>query len=153
MGWNVGEIKAQHSKWLALYDTSLRNSMLDIGQRAVVLARSNPKLKRRTGAYSAGWHRGYRKRTNDITVMLIGRVPHELYHEVGTGIYGPRKARIYPRHAKFLSWIDPDSGVRKFARSVRGVKPTWHGRKSTVNAWTFGRTKLRSEADRLARKF
>lgn len=153
MGWNVAEIKAQHKKWLTLYDASMQRTMLDIGQSAVALARDNPKLKRRTGAYRDGWHRLYRKRPNQIDVALVGRVPHELYHEIGTGIYGPKKRRIYPKRARFLSWVNPDTGKRVFARSVRGVKPTWHGRKSTFNAWMSGRTKLLRESERLAGMF
>lgn len=153
MPWNVAEIKAQHRKWQALYDASMQRTMLDIGQSAVALARDNPALKRRTGAYAKGWHRMYRKRLDQIDVALVGRVPHEMYHEIGTGIYGPKKRRIYPRKAQFLSWVNPDTGKRVFARSVRGVKPTWHGQKSTFNAWVSGRTKLLRESERLAGKF
>lgn len=151
--WNVAQLKQQHSKWLSLFDASNQRTMLDIGATAVHFAQQNPKLKIRTGAYRAGWSRKFQKTTNKITIALVGRAAPNLYHEVGTGIYGPKKQRIFPRHAKFLRWVDPDTGQVKFARSVRGVRPTWHGRKSTFNAWTSGRTKLLRESQRLAAKF
>lgn len=49
--------------------------------------------------------------------------PYAGYHEYGTGIYGPRKTPIKPKTAKLLSWIDPDTGQRIFAKQVRGVPP------------------------------
>lgn len=41
------------------------------------------------------------------------------YLEEGTGLYGPRRARIYPRQARVLRWAD-DSGVH-YAPSIRGM--------------------------------
>lgn len=45
------------------------------------------------------------------------------FQEYGTGIYGPKKRRIYPKNGTVLTWIDPDTGERIFARSVKGVPP------------------------------
>ena len=46
---------------------------------------------------------------------------HALYQHEGTGIYGPKGKPIRPKRAKLLSWIDPDTGDRVFAKEVRGT--------------------------------
>lgn len=46
---------------------------------------------------------------------------YALYQHEGTGIYGPKRRPIKPKRAQFLSWIDPDTGDRIFAKEVRGV--------------------------------
>ena len=49
--------------------------------------------------------------------------------EEGTGIYGPRGARIVPKNAKVLAWRSrkPVSGTKTggwiFAKSIKGMKP------------------------------
>jgi len=43
--------------------------------------------------------------------------------EIGTGIYGPKKKPIVPKRAKMLAWKGP-GGVWRFARSVKGRRPT-----------------------------
>jgi hypothetical protein len=48
---------------------------------------------------------------------------HALPVHEGTGIYGPRRRPIVPRRARVLSWWDRRSGGRRFARSVRGMRP------------------------------
>lgn len=48
-------------------------------------------------------------------------VPYAPYVEEGTGLWGPRHAKyeIRPKHPDgWLSWIDPDSGQRVFAKKV-----------------------------------
>lgn len=45
------------------------------------------------------------------------------FQEYGTGIYGPKKTPIRPKNGKLLTWIDPDTGKRVWAREVRGVPP------------------------------
>lgn len=59
------------------------------------------------------------------------------WQDQGTGIYGPKKKRIRPKHAKFLHWHDNPRvrGVHdphttdklkesaRFAKSVKGVRP------------------------------
>lgn len=73
-----------------------------------------------------------RTRTNFEVKVSGGNVLLEFYNdageyagfqEYGTGIYGPKKKRITPKHGKVLTWIDEDTGKRVFARSVRGVPP------------------------------
>ena len=54
------------------------------------------------------------------------------YLEYGTGLFatfGP-KTRIIPTKAKALSWIDPRTGKRVFAKSVKGITPRFFFTKS-----------------------
>lgn len=49
------------------------------------------------------------------------------YIEYGVGIFneGPgSKEEIVPRRAKVLSWIDPQTGKRRYAKRVKGYKGT-----------------------------
>lgn len=45
---------------------------------------------------------------------------HTLFVDQGTGVYGKYGARIKPRTAKVLAWMQ--DGQQKFARSVKGQK-------------------------------
>lgn len=47
--------------------------------------------------------------------------PHAVYQHEGTGIYGPKRTPIRPKTAALLSWIDPDTNKRVFAKEVRGT--------------------------------
>ena len=56
---------------------------------------------------------------------VTARAPYAMFVHDGTGIYGPRGQRIFPKRAKFL--VFPSEGARGqwfggfvFARSVRG---------------------------------
>lgn len=56
--------------------------------------------------------------------------PYAGYQEYGTGIYGPKGTPIRPKQTTWkngrpamLTWVDPDTGQRIFAREVRGVPP------------------------------
>lgn len=73
-----------------------------------------------------------RTRTNFEVKARGGSVLLEFYNdageyagfqEYGTGIYGPEKRPITPKRGKVLTWVDPDTGQRIFARAVRGVPP------------------------------
>lgn len=57
-------------------------------------------------------------------------VKYAIYQEEGTGIYGPRRAYIYPRKAKFLAWKSK-TGEMVFARKVKGVMAKWFMRKGS----------------------
>jgi hypothetical protein len=48
-------------------------------------------------------------------------VPYAGMVHNGTGIYGPRRHRIYPKRAKVLRWKAVD-GKTIFARSVKGMR-------------------------------
>jgi HK97 gp10 family phage protein len=58
---------------------------------------------------------------------IVGRVeataPHARFVHEGTGLYGPKKQLIFPKRARVLSWVDPASNQRVFARYVRGMRP------------------------------
>lgn len=43
------------------------------------------------------------------------------YLEIGTGLHGPQKHRVVPKNKKCLSWIDPETGERIFAKSTQGM--------------------------------
>lgn len=53
----------------------------------------------------------------------VGQPPYGLFQEVGTGLYGPLRRWITPRRARMLSWVDSNTGLRRFARRVRGTAP------------------------------
>jgi len=55
-----------------------------------------------------------------MTTAVESNAPHAAYVEFGTGIYGPKQARIYPKRARFLSWVGKD-GKRVFVRSIAGM--------------------------------
>lgn len=46
---------------------------------------------------------------------------YALFQHEGTGIYGPKKKPIRPKHGQFLVWEDPDTGELIFATEVRGT--------------------------------
>lgn|SRR5512147_168462 len=85
-----------------------------------------------------GWkHRSWRSGGAAVG-SLYNMVPHALYQEEGTGLWGPKRAKypIVPRRKRMLSWVGKD-GVRRFARKVMhpGVKPRYIG-----YAAIYGRT-------------
>lgn len=49
---------------------------------------------------------------------------HARFQDEGTGIYGPRGARIFPTTAKVLRFYSPAAGKVIFARSVAGAPGT-----------------------------
>lgn len=75
-------------------------------------------------------------RVTDTSAQVIAggsrSVGYARYVEQGTGLYGPKHARITPKHAKLLSWVGGGSRLtgrgkgsrRVFARSVAGRKAT-----------------------------
>jgi hypothetical protein len=52
------------------------------------------------------------------TVVRYARWVHD-----GTGVYGPRRSRIRPRHGRFLVFTPKGSPRRVFVRSVKGMRP------------------------------
>jgi hypothetical protein len=104
-----------------------------LGQIVVGEAKINTRPFRKTG------NLGRSIRVDSVTrssVTVIaggsGGVGYARFVEQGTGIYGPKKRKIVPKHAKMLSWVSGGSrltgkgpgSTRKFARSVRGRKAT-----------------------------
>lgn len=59
--------------------------------------------------------------TRSMTTAVESNAPHAAYVEFGTGIYGPKQARIYPKRARFLAWTGKD-GKEYVRRSIAGMK-------------------------------
>lgn len=59
-----------------------------------------------------------------IPIGRIGtNVKYAYWVHQGTGIYGPRGARIYPKNGKFLRFKPRGGKGYVFARSVKGIRP------------------------------
>jgi len=61
-------------------------------------------------------------RQQSVTARIGSRVKYHPWQEIGTGIYGPRGRRIYPRTKKYLKFRPKGGQGFVFARSVRGVR-------------------------------
>lgn len=84
-------------------------------------AQRNAKWTDRTGVTRAMIHGGAEKNQNGATVYLAHGSKIGVYHEKGTGVYGPRGRPIRPVKAKVLAFkID---GKMVFAKEVKGMKP------------------------------
>jgi len=55
-------------------------------------------------------------------VEIVAATNYARWVHDGTGIYGPRHQRIYPRTAKFLRFRPKGSRVFVYARSVAGMR-------------------------------
>lgn len=74
----------------------------------------------RTGATRAAIDGGVETNSVDaFTIYLAHNSEVGMYHELGTGIYGPKKSPIVPMTAKVLRFkVD---GKTIFAKSVKGI--------------------------------
>ena len=82
-------------------------------------------MYRRTGTLGRRIEVGPVQRSESSMAIEVGtNVPYARYVEEGTGLYGPKGAMIYPKHASVLSWVIA-AGTRMYARSVRGMAG-WH---------------------------
>jgi hypothetical protein len=98
-----------------------------LGRRSEAQAKASTPSK--TYQMRGGWkHRSWRN-GGVVNGELYNMVPHALYQEEGTGLWGPKRAKypIVPRRKKCLSWSA--GGTRFFARKVMhpGVKPRFIG--------------------------
>lgn len=65
-----------------------------------------------------------RKMRNDVPIVIVGtNVNYAMYVHEGTGIYGPKGARITPKNGKYLVFVPKGQKNKVFARSVSGVRP------------------------------
>lgn len=55
-----------------------------------------------------------------LRVRIGTNVPYAGFVHDGTGLYGPRKHKIYPKKAKVLRWRT--NGKTFYARSVKGMR-------------------------------
>jgi len=68
-----------------------------------------------TGGLRSSW--SVRERTAK-RFRIESHKKHSIFHQKGTGLYGPRKKRIEPVHAKALKFKGPSGPI--FAKSVKG---------------------------------
>jgi hypothetical protein len=94
-----------------------------LGQIVVGEAKINTRPFRKTG------NLGRSIRVDSVTrssVTVIaggsGGVGYARFVEQGTGIYGPKKRKIVPKHAKMLSWVSGGSRPAR-VRGPRGSSP------------------------------
>lgn len=72
-----------------------------------------------------------------VGARIGSNLDYAIWQEMGTGLYGPRHAMIYPKRGRFMVWPNINnsgSGNRRysggktssfvFAKQVRGVQPT-----------------------------
>lgn len=85
-------------------------------------------------------------------VRFVAPVKYATWQEVGTGLYGPLRRYITPRRAKYLSWVDTKKspgrpggpqplGPRRFAKRVRGTKPTRFMYRGLADTFGAGQTR------------
>jgi hypothetical protein len=59
-----------------------------------------------------------------LPAVQVGTGAHYArYVHDGTGIYGPRRAMIRPRHGRYLVFTPKGGRGKVFARQVRGIRP------------------------------
>jgi hypothetical protein len=126
-GFDVVYLRQQQDAVLRQIQKATDKAVEAIGHRAEYAAKISTPSK--TYQMRGGWkHRSWR--TGGIANgELYNMVPHAIYQEEGTGIWGPRRAKypIVPRRKRCLSWTS--GGQRFFARRVMhpGVKPRFIG--------------------------
>ena len=135
MSFDVAGLRRQQDAMLRQIEKATDRAIEAIGFRAEYTAKISSPGK--TYQMRGGWkHRSWRSGSK-VNGELFNMVPHALYQEEGTGLWGPRRAKypIVPLRKKFLSWVK--GGQRFFARKVMhpGVKPKYIG-----HAAVFGRS-------------
>lgn len=94
-------------------------------------------MSRRTGAMAAGVSASEPVLEDTRVIQQITAAePYTHFADIGTGIYGPTGARVFPKTAKALRFDSPAAGGIVFARSVAGspgehfwegfIGPRWH---------------------------
>lgn len=106
------------------------------GNRVLSLARRNAPVD--TGTLRASLAMAVYRTSSGPVVRVGSNVRYAVWVHEGTGIYGPRRRRIYPRRGRFLRWPNINNrypltgGPRRYqggrtrsfvyARSVAGVR-------------------------------
>lgn len=131
--FDLDQLRRINAKGLFEQRAALDGAVTQIVKEAQRLAQGQNTIRDRTGKLRAGWMWKVRKTRDGLEGTLFNRVPHALYQEKGTGLYGPRGAKypIRARRAKTLRFRNA-SGELVFRRSVMhpGVRPRWIGRAS-----------------------
>lgn len=100
-----------------------RAEVIHAGAVETVLAAAREAAPRREGALAGSIREKARVVTESRISSLVGSdLPYAVWQDQGTGVHGPRGARIYPVQARALRFeID---GVVIFAASVAGAPAT-----------------------------
>lgn len=96
-----------------------------VGANSEAVAKINTPV--RTYQMRAGWYHRCWRTGGKIVGELANKCNHAIFPESGTGLWGPKHARIYPKHKKALSWIG-SNGKRVFAGSIKGQPGQFIGR-------------------------
>ncbi|KOS64629.1 hypothetical protein FJQ98_14120 [Lysinibacillus agricola] len=83
-------------------------------------AKSTASWTDRTGATRAAIHGGADKTDNGTIIYIAHGAKVGMYHELGTGIYGPKKQPIVPKNKKALKF--EIGGKTIVVKSVKGIK-------------------------------
>lgn len=112
--------------------------------KAAIAARA----PRRFGTLAGTIYVRYEYKYGTSVVRFGSTRRYAAFQEHGTGLYGPLHRYITPRRAQYLSWVDTKGspgrpggpgplGPRRFAKRVKGTKPTrfmYHGLADTFGA-------------------
>lgn len=86
------------------------------GKPYAPLALRSGQPLRKSGAMKSSW---FRKNVTASGFQVENARGYSIFHQKGTGVYGPRKSPIRPKKAKALRV--PQSGGDRFFRSVKGT--------------------------------
>ena len=153
--------QAAIEQWCA----SLGKSFMDYVERLVELAgldaerEAKKKVPVRHNVLKSSIRLDVKRNPESVRASVGTNVHYGPYVEYGTGIYGPRKRRIFPKTAKALSWIQrgrgsyvggkykaAGPGKRVTVRSIAGMK----ARPYMAPALQVGIKKLKADVGRLA---
>lgn len=59
----------------------------------------------------------------NLGVRIGTNVQYAYWIHEGTGVFGPRRRRIYPKQARYLRWRARGTGKYVYRKSVAGIKP------------------------------
>ena len=91
-----------------------------LGKKLESDAKSTASWTDRTGATRAAIHGGAKKTNNGTTIYVAHGSKVGMYHELGTGIYGPNKRPITAKNKKVMRF--EIGGKTIFVKSVKGIK-------------------------------
>jgi HK97 gp10 family phage protein len=92
--------------------------------QAAIIFSSQSKQKAPRGTGNLSRNIKYEVANDGSQARVYNELEYAAYQEEGTGIYGKYKTPVVPRRAKYLRFKSK-TGQIVYAKSVRGVKPTW----------------------------
>lgn len=91
-----------------------------IGENIKEEAQTKASWTDRTGDTRRQIHSGVDAVGDEVVVYVAHGSKVGMYHEIGTGIYGPKKRPIVPRNGTFLKF--KMNGEEIYVRSVKGIR-------------------------------